>query len=91
MDLDTQIREFVRERDEVLCSFDRDRIISFYRKHGEELPSHPLIFWASICKAICGIRNVPLPALQKARLWLQIHGMSETCGYPDPELNGAWQ
>ena len=35
-----------------------------------------VIFWASVYKAICGIKDAPEAIVSKAKAWLHEHGMS---------------
>ena len=34
------------------------------------------VFWASVYKAICGIKDAPEAIVSKAKAWLHEHGMS---------------
>lgn len=46
--------------------------------HGEtEIAQTPdVVFWASVYKAICGIKDAPEAIVSKAKAWLHEHGMS---------------
>lgn len=47
-------------------------------KYGEmEIAQTPdVVFWASVYKAICGIKDAPEAVVKKATAWLHEHGMS---------------
>ena len=34
------------------------------------------VFWASVYKAICGVKDAPEAIVSKAKAWLHEHGMS---------------
>lgn len=57
----TMIENFVKERNEALFSLDRRKIEAYLVKYGEgETAKAPdLLFWASVYKAICGIKGAP--------------------------------
>ena len=35
-----------------------------------------VVFWASVYKAICGVKDTPEAIVSKAKAWLHEHGMS---------------
>ncbi len=47
-------------------------------KYGEtEIAQTPdVVFWASVYKAICGVKDAPEAIVSKAKAWLHEHGMS---------------
>ena len=53
---------FVKERNEALFSLDRKK--------------PDVVFWASVYKAICGVKDAPEVIVSKAKAWLHEHGMS---------------
>jgi hypothetical protein len=69
---------FVKERNEALFSLDRKKIEAYMIKYGEtEIAQTPdVVFWASVYKAICGIKDAPEAIVNKATAWLHEHGMS---------------
>ena len=69
----TMLEAFVKERNEALFSLDRKKI-----EYGEtEIAQTPdVVFWASVYKAICGIKDAPEAIVSKAKAWLHEHGMS---------------
>ncbi len=72
-----RIASFVKERNEVLFSLDRDRIEAYFGNQGVELPENDIVFWAGVYKSICNITDAPAELVQKAQDWLHAHGMSE--------------
>lgn len=74
----TMLETFVKERNEALFSLDRKKIEAYMIKYGEtEIVQTPdVVFWASVYKAICGIKDAPEVIVSKAKAWLHEHGMS---------------
>ena len=74
----TMIESFVKERNEALFSLDRRKIEAYLVKYGEgETAKAPdLLFWASVYKAICGIKGAPRDVLEKAHTLLSRNGFS---------------
>ena len=66
------------ERNEALFSLDRKKNEAYRIKYGEtEISQTPdAVFWASVYKVICGIKDAPEAIVSKARAWLHEHGMS---------------
>ena len=62
---------FVKERNEALFSLDRKKIEAYMIKYGEtEIAQTPdVVFWASVYKAICGIKDAPEAIVNKVRAW----------------------
>ena len=56
----TMLEAFVKERNEALFSLDRKKIEAYMIKYGEtEIAQTPdVVFWASVYKAICGIKDI---------------------------------
>jgi len=73
----TRMASFVKERNEVLFSLDRERIEIYFKKRGLQIPENDTVFWASIYKCICNITDAPDDLVCKAKSWLHAHGMSE--------------
>ena len=73
----TMLEAFVKERNEALFSLDPKKIEAYMIKYGEtEIAQTPdVVFWASVYKAICSIKDAP-EAISKAKAWLHEHGMS---------------
>ena len=74
----TMLESFVKERNEALFSLDREKIEAYMIKYGEtEISQTPdTVFWASVYKAICGIKDTPEAIVNKATAWLHEHGIS---------------
>ena len=74
----TMLEDFVKERNEALFSLDRKKIEAYMIKYGEtEIAQTPdNVFWASVYKAICSIKDSPEAIVSKAKVWLHEHGMS---------------
>lgn len=77
MSIRARIANFVKERDEVLFSLDRNRIEAYLRKSSCDVPDDDIVFWAGVYKSICNITSAPDELVQKAGAWLHAHGMSE--------------
>jgi len=73
----TRMASFVKERNEVLFSLDRERIEIYFKKRGLQIPENDTVFWASIYKCICNITDAPDDLVCKEQSWLHAHGMSE--------------
>ena len=76
----TMLEAFVKERNEALFSLDRKKIEAYMIKYGEtEIAQTPdVVFWASVYKAICGVKDAPEAIVSKAKAWLHEHGMKAT-------------
>ena len=74
----TMLEAFVKERNEALFSLDRKKIEAYMIKYGETEITQTTdnVFWASVYKAICGIKDAPEAVVKKAIAWLHEHGMS---------------
>lgn len=74
----TMLEAFVKERNEALFSLDRKKIEAYMIKYGEtEIAQTPdVVFWASVYKAICGVKDALEAIVSKAKAWLHEHGMS---------------
>ena len=70
----TMLEAFVKERNEALFK----KIEAYMIKCGEtEISQTPdTVFWASVYKTICGIKDAPEAVVKKATAWLHEHGMS---------------
>ena len=74
----TMLENFVKERNDALFSLDRGKIEAYLIKYGEGELVHTtdMLFWASVYKAICGIKGAPKEVVAKARAWLLANGFS---------------
>lgn len=68
----TMLEAFVKERNEALFSLDRKKIEAYMIKYGEtEIAQTPdVVFWASVYKAICGVKDAPEAIVSKAQPFL---------------------
>ena len=76
------LQRFVQERNEALFSLDKDRLKAYMRKYN--LPVEDCsddVFWASVYKAICNIKNAPEPIAEEARTWLNERGFRTTISF----------
>lgn len=74
--LTRELTEFNRERDEAFLSMDEQRIRAMFRKWNEtEMPSHPVLFWGAVHKAVTGSINLPIEFRRKSKAWLTEHGL----------------
>ena len=55
-----------------------EAVFGYMIKYGEtEIAQTPdVVFWASVYKAICGVKDAPEAIVSKAKAWLHEHGMS---------------
>lgn len=77
-DMHAFMREFIQDRNEALFSLDRKKIDAYLRKYNgvdnSKIPEK--VFWASIHKAICNIKDAPPELQSKSRKWLKDNGFS---------------
>jgi len=79
--LKSSIKRFIKERDEVLFSYDRGRIVKWLSKNGEPIPQNEDALWGGVCKAICSIPYAPENIVKEAQTWLDEHHMSPKVVY----------
>ena len=78
-----ELKQWLKERDEVLYTFDIEKFKAFYRKwekrglYTEPLPSDEVIE-VSMRKCVCGLANPREDKLAEARAWLSERGYSWT-------------
>ncbi len=80
------IKQFVKDRNEALLSFDKEKIIAHFKKYDipnpydiypKDFQYADCIFWGSVAKSVCHIANAPQEALDRARQILKEYGLSE--------------
>ena len=77
--------QWIKERDEVILSFDAEKFKEHYKKWYKEgvyafpLPTDDFIIAASMRQAVLGLKDPPKDKAEEARKWLADHGMN-----PDP-------
>ena len=78
---DKEFNEWLKERDEVVLSFDTDKFKAFYKKWHKkgvyqlDMPSD-MVIEITMRKCVCGLANPPKDKLAEARTWLSEHGYS---------------
>lgn len=80
------LKDFLRERDEALYSFDKAKIDTYIEKYHVhlpraigatlEIPAERAIYWGSVCKSILSITNAPDSAKGPAKAILDLLGWS---------------
>lgn len=73
----TMLESFVKERNDALFSLDRKKIEAYLVKYGEAegVAAPDVLFWASVYKAICRIKEAPKDVRKEAILWLSDNGI----------------
>lgn len=75
--------DFVQKRNAALFSMDRPTIEAYYASIGQPMDHlSDQTFWASVCKAVCNIKDAPESVVKIARRWLRQNGMSEQIKWP---------
>ena len=80
------LKDFLRERDEALYSFDKEKIDTYIEKYHVHLPraieetveisAERAIYWGSVCKAILALTDAPDSAKGPAKAILDLLGWS---------------
>lgn len=76
-------KQWLKERNEAVCSFDVEKFKAFYRKwekrgvYSEPLPKDEVIE-ISMRKCVCGLADPDPKKLAEARAWLSERGYSWT-------------
>jgi hypothetical protein len=68
-----EFKDFLKERDVVLLSLDKEKILNYLKKYGEEIDTllnNDTVFWASVHKARIAITNFPKEEIEKSKKWL---------------------
>ena len=73
------MEDFIKERNEVLLSLDRERILAYGKKYNVKFPEDEKIFWAGVHKAICSLYLIPVNKItksqyEKSKEWLKENG-----------------
>lgn len=71
-----ELRQFVKDRNEALFSFDEKKIKEYMRKYYVPVPMDEAAFWCGVAKAILHINNAPEEAKDRARLILDLHNIN---------------
>ena len=68
------LKKFIAERNAVLLSLDKQKILDYGEKYGLKFPNSDLIFWAAVHKARLSILNFPEEEKETSRAWLIENG-----------------
>lgn len=65
-------KEFLKDRDEALLSMDKDKIIKYLKKYGEntDFSENERLFWTTIHTARVNLFSLPAEEREKSRIWL---------------------
>lgn len=75
----SNIKDFVKDRDEALLSLDKEKIIKFSKKYGiPYTTSNETVFWAGIHKAIIQLKSATNEQKLNSVNWLTEHGFKPT-------------
>lgn len=73
--LENEIKQFNRERNEAMLSMDEQKIRAMVRKWNDtEMPSHMETFWGAVHKAITGCLQLPIERRRESKAWLDARG-----------------
>lgn len=75
---------FVHDRDEALLSLDEKKIRAFTRKYNISISDNPIVFWASVYKAVLAMKHCPEDIRKQAGDWLDSHGFQRGFGNCTP-------
>lgn len=76
-ELERQIKECIKERDEALLSLDKDKILAYMHHWDITPPKNELVFWGGIHKARLASTGIPPEEKEKSRVWLKAHGFRD--------------
>ncbi|MCD8083482.1 MAG: hypothetical protein LUE86_08285 [Clostridiales bacterium] len=80
------IADYVKERNDVLFSFDEVRIKAFMKKHLIPVPEDPNAFWGCVYKSIANLNDVPKPVMKRAEEGLAKLGMDKSYSVPKVKI-----
>ena len=72
MDQKEYFKQFIKDRNEALFSFDKERILAFIDKY--HLPGYldnDRVFWGAVAKAVVNIKDAPEDAVKRAETLLK--------------------
>ncbi len=75
-DLEAKIKDFVKERDEILLANDVEKMMEFHKKHNPHTPllSSREVAEISLHKARTGAKSLPIEERRKSKYWLTARG-----------------
>jgi len=60
MDQKEYFKQFIKDRNEALFSFDKDTIMAYMKKyHVPDMPDDDRVFWGAVAKAVVNIKDAP--------------------------------
>ena len=69
------IKAFLKERDEVLCSGDPIKVMAFHNLYNPEKPmTDPKMAEVALHKARTGCTSIPLELRKRSKAWLTLNG-----------------
>lgn len=76
-EMEAEIKAFVKERDEMLCACDIDRMIAFHDKYNPSSPPFPNreIAESALHKARTAAKSLPVEHRTSSKRWLSLRGM----------------
>jgi hypothetical protein len=74
VDMNFDLDQFLKDRNEALLSLEEKKIRSHLRKYGQEPPEDQNVFWYGIHKAITACTALPKDFRQKSKAWLEVRG-----------------
>lgn len=77
---------YVQDRNEAFFSLNRQKIVDFCNKYGEDYPENEIVFWTAVYKCICNIKDAPADLKEHAEFWLTVNGMSPEIILPHPSM-----
>lgn len=70
------LEQYVKERDEVILSLDKEKIMKFSQKYGIHFPNSEKAFWAGVHKTILHINASSDEQKRNSWKWLIENGFS---------------
>lgn len=70
------IKQFNKDRNEALLSMNKEKIIAYLAKYGQQFHSDDNIFWAGVHKARTAIPSLPFAERMVSKRWLDERGLS---------------
>lgn len=72
MDQKEYFKQFIKDRNEALFSFDKDTIMAYMKKyHVPDMPDDDRVFWGAVAKAVVNIKGAPKNAVKRAETLLK--------------------
>jgi hypothetical protein len=73
--------DFLKERDEVFASMNKERIVEYCNKYNITIPEKEDVFWAGVHKTICNLflnpdTKITMEQYNESYDWLKEHGYS---------------